>query len=74
MNLLTNFFYESRIMLGFWLSHVGTRLLGFKVVLVYAPVGEDVIRAMHFAENETQLNSSMRLYVEDLDASYDKAA
>jgi len=74
MQTLSNFFYTCRIQLGFWLSHVGTRLLGFKVVLVYAPVGQDVIRAMHFAENATQLNSSMRLYVEDLDASHEKAA
>ena len=70
MNTLSNLFYICRIQLGFWLSHVGTRLLGFKVVLIYSHVGQDVIRAMHFAENTAQLNSSMRGYVEDLDASY----
>lgn len=74
MQTLRNLFYTCRIQLGFLLSWWGSRLLGFNVVLTYTPSEEDVIRAMHFAENKAQLNSSMRVYVEALDASYEKAA
>lgn len=67
---MKQFFNDMRIQLGFLLAHLGTRLLGFKIVSIYVPQGGDTIRAMHFAENVAQLNSSMRDYVDDLDAAY----
>jgi|688.fasta_scaffold1804273_2 hypothetical protein len=63
--------HELRIWLGFALAYAGSRLLGFRIISTYVPSDADgLIRAMHFAEDQTQLNSSMRSYVEELDASY----
>lgn len=62
--------HDIRIWLGFTLAYAGSRLLGFRIISTYTPSDDGLIRAMHFAEDQTQLNSSMRSYVEELDASY----
>lgn len=55
------------------LMYIGSTILGLRVISVYIPKdGDDYLRAIHFAENETELNNSMRSYVDDLDASYNK--
>lgn len=56
--------------IGLRLFTLGAQLCGYTVVVMYQPAGDPHIRAMHVAEDPTQLNNSMRTYVEELDASY----
>ena len=57
--------------IGLRLFTLGAQLCGYNVVTLYNPEGDDRVRAMHVAESETQLNNSMRTYVESLDQSYE---
>lgn len=57
--------------IGLRLLTLGSQLCGYNVVTLYNPEGDEYVRAVHVAENETHLNSSMRTYVESLDASYE---
>lgn len=57
--------------IGLRLLTLGAQLSGYNVVTLYNPEGDEYVRAVHLAENETHLNSSMRTYVESLDASYE---
>ncbi len=56
---------------GLRLFTLGAQLCGYQVITMYQPDGDPHVRAMHVAEDPTQLNNSMRTYVEALDASYE---
>ena len=66
-HLLTDICHSIGVTLFVW----GTRLCGYNCITLYQPEGEPIIRAMHVAENELQLNNSMRTYIEQLDKSYE---
>jgi hypothetical protein len=55
---------------GLKLLVLGSQLSGFRIVTMYQPEGDPYVRAMHLAVDETQLNNSMRSYVEQLDQTY----
>ncbi len=57
--------------IGLRLLTLGAQLSGYSIVTLYNPGGDQYVRAVHLAENETHLNNSMRTYVEALDASYE---
>lgn len=57
--------------IGLRLFTLGAQLSGFQVFCMYQPEGDPYVRAMHAATDPAQLNSSMRTYVEQLDASYE---
>ena len=57
--------------IGLRLFTLGAQLCGYQVITMYQPEGDPHIRAMHVASDPTQLNNSMRTYVEALDASYE---
>ena len=63
-----------RVTTGLILLNIGGTILGFRVITFYNPKNkeDDYVKVVHFAVDETQLNNSMRSYVEDLDASYNK--
>lgn len=59
-------------------EYVGARLLrlslqlcGFRIVCFYKSPDGESLRAMHVAVSEADLNSSMREFVDKLDASYE---
>ena len=56
--------------LGYKLLAIGMQLIGYKTLVIYQPEGDEFIRAMHVAENQQALNTSMRIYVDSLDESY----
>lgn len=49
----------------------GLQLSGFRVICFYKTPDGEGIRAMHVAISEADLTSSMREFVENLDASYE---
>jgi hypothetical protein len=57
--------------IGLRLFTLGAQLSGFQVFCMYQPEGDPFVRAMHAATDPTQLNNSMRTYVDDLDATYE---
>jgi len=57
--------------IGLRLFTLGAQLSGFNVFTFYQPEGDPYVRAIHVAADPTHLNSSMRTYVEALDASYE---
>ena len=57
--------------IGLRLLTLGAQLSGYHVITLYNPEGDEYVRAIHLAENPTQLNNSMRSYVESLDNSYE---
>jgi hypothetical protein len=57
--------------IGLRLFTLGAQLSGFQVFCMYQPDGDPFVRAMHVATDPTQLNNSMRTYVDDLDRSYE---
>lgn len=57
--------------IGLRLFTLGAQLCGYQVFTMYQPEGDPHVRAMHVATDPTQLNNSMRTYVEALDASYE---
>ena len=56
---------------GLRLFTLGAQLCGYNVFTMYQPKGDPHVRAMHVATDPTQLNNSMRTYVELLDQSYE---
>lgn len=56
---------------GLRLFTMGAQLCGYNVITMYQPEGDPYVRAMHAATSPTQLNNSMRSYVESLDNSYE---
>jgi hypothetical protein len=57
---------------GLRLLTLGSQLCGFRIVAVYSPEDrKDELHAVHLATSEAQLNSSMRSYVESLEATYE---
>jgi hypothetical protein len=56
--------------IGFRLFTLGAQLLSYRVFAMYQPEGDPYVRAMHVAWSETDLNNSMRTYVEELDKTY----
>lgn len=57
--------------IGLRLFTLGAQLCGYNVVSLYQPDGDPYVRAMHVAGTETDLNNSMRTYVEELDKTYE---
>ena len=57
--------------IGLRLFTLGAQLSGFTTITLYQPDGDPYVRAAHVATDPTQLNTSMRTYVEALDASYE---
>lgn len=55
---------------GMRMLALGLQLSGFRIVCFYKTPDGEGIRAMHVAVTEADLTSSMREFVENLDASY----
>ena len=49
---------------------LGLQLSGFRVICIYNSPDKKSVRAIHVAVSEADLTSSMREFVENLDASY----
>lgn len=58
--------------IGLRLFTLGAQLCGYTIFTMYQPEGDPYVRAMHVAGSETDLNNSMRTYVEELDKSYER--
>jgi len=56
---------------GVRLLRLSLQLCGFRIVCFYKSPDGESLRAMHVAVSESDLNSSMREYVDNLDASYE---
>lgn len=67
-HLLTDICHSIGVTLFVW----GTRLCGYNRITLYQPEGEPLIRAIHVAGTDADLNNSMRTYVEELDKTYER--
>jgi len=56
---------------GMRMLALGLQLTNFRVVCLYKTPDGEGIRAMHVAISEADLTSSMREFVDNLDASYE---
>jgi hypothetical protein len=56
---------------GLRLLALGLQLSGFRVVCFYNSPDRESVRALHAAITEADLTSSMREFVDTLDASYE---
>jgi hypothetical protein len=70
ITMLTELYTKISHFVGLKLFVLGSQLAGFRIVTMYQPEGNPYIQAVHVAVNETQLNNSMRSYVEQLDQTY----
>jgi hypothetical protein len=68
--MLSDLYTKISHFVGLKLFVLGSQLTGFRIVTMYQPEGNPYIQAVHVAVNETQLNNSMRSYVEQLDQTY----
>lgn len=68
--MLSELYTKISHFVGLKLFVLGSQLAGFRIVTMYQPEGNPYIQAVHVAVNETQLNNSMRSYVEQLDQTY----
>ena len=68
--MLSDLYTKISHFVGLKLFVLWSQLTGFRIVTMYQPEGNSYIQAVHVAVNETQLNNSMRSYVEQLDQTY----
>jgi len=61
--------YIDKLLISIFIS-LGKRYFG--IVVTYAPDVDGDLHCIHFARDERALNTSIRSYLEDLDASYDR--